>query len=543
MKIKRILFGSAVAATLLAKSAFALVPVEDLPKGGAYYAGWGQNGNLASQFVSSAQDTAFPTPGNRLDAIYISFLRWDGLGAIKDDGQLLYTPDWKSPAYAELRKIAEAVESGSINADKTKFIVSLGGYTYAGMWDSILDDATREIIAKNLVALMGNKIGPFWNGYRDIQGVDVGGIDLDFERTVRISPELNDALVKLVQRVRELQQDTQFLSSIGVNPDSVRDDLITLTTYSTGVDPVECSVDATKGPADGCSYVGGGRSIHSGEVTRLLKSIHGKNLFDMYNVMTYDAGKNDSFYPDVSIDNYLKYVPANRLNGGISVKEQWGPNGKFTKTIDENAELINLFKSKNIHGFFQWSIGGTPATPDQDIRDYYTFAKIWEGVTSNSAHYTPDTFTPSGQDIPVGTKSVAGVDHTVVERDGEKYVVSGNTWFEVPNAGDLEPAAPSVTRITYTDDWPGFPTGDSSKRVTASCPNGAVNYDAGALIGDKDYLRLTSWNSRWCASIDVPDPSEKMRGKIIDIWRGSTWRTTVNGLTIPRRVHFRYIYK
>ena len=150
----------------------------------------------------------------------------------------------------------------------------------------------------------------------------------------------------LVEKVRELQHDTTFLTSIGVSLDSVKDDLVTLTTYHVAADPVKCGTNLQLGPDDGCSYVNENRSIHHGEDARLFSKLKGKNLFDAYNVMEYDAGRGVYFHPEVSIDNYLKYVPANRLLGGVTVKLQWGPDGNFTKTIDENAELINLYKSK-----------------------------------------------------------------------------------------------------------------------------------------------------------------------------------------------------
>ncbi len=455
---KKLLWG-AIAVAMLFSNAFAITPANDLPSKSMYYTGWGQSDKTADKFIQMSNDAAFAQPGSRIDQLLLSFFRWDGLGNIKEDGGFVYTTDsWKSNAYKELRKIYTASHDGTITGKPVKMIASFGGFTYAGMWDSIMDNATREIIAQNIVALMGDKIGKFWDGYRDLEGISIDGIDLDFERTIRISPRLNDALFELIKRIRQLQQDDAFLSEIGVSKDKVKDDIIILTTYHIGADPVECATNTNLGPDDGCSFPIAERvkhAVHAGELTRLLKKLQGTDLVDSYNLMLYDAGHEKDFYPAVAIDNYLKYVPANRLNGGVSVKAQWALEGPFVKTQSQNAAMINLYKSKNLHGYFTWSLGGGGVgTPSEDIDKHYYLAKVWENVISDASQYQTAEFTPSDKVYDIPTKSELGVDHHIVTRDGKSYVVYGKLWFEIGHKNSFVRYEPKWVNVgALRDVW------------------------------------------------------------------------------------------
>lgn len=414
MKIKNILLSSIVSTVLLASSAMALAPVADLPKKVTYYAGLNQDDQVANAIANGAS----------VDALIISFLRWDGFGNIKDDNEVIYSSGTSgSNAYKELRKI-------QVDSPKTKMIASFGGYSYAGMWDVLLDDGIRENIAQNLVLIMGNKIGKYLGKPKPIPGLDIAGIDLDFERSIRMTPGLNDALVKLVKRVKKLQFDTSFLAKYNINPSSVQNDLISLTAYHVGADPVDCATNLQLGPDDACSFVSENRSLHHGEMTRLLEAMKEDNLFDFYNLMEYDAGKGSDFHPEISIDNFVNYVPANRILGGLSIKSQWGPNGNFVATRDENVQMLNLFKSKGLRGYFTWSTGGTYESA-KDYKEFSYYSDVWENVIKNNSLYVPAEFNPMQNDnLGPTVESKLGRDHSIIEKNGKKYVVFGDTWYE-----------------------------------------------------------------------------------------------------------------
>ena len=538
--MKKLLFSGILAITLLSSSASALISIEDLPSKGVYYTGWGQTTKTAQKFIEKAQDATYS--GGGINLLQLAFLRWDGFGNIKDDGALIYSNDpyWKSNAYKELRKIYTATTNGTIAGRNIKFIVSFGGYSYAGMWDILLEDGLRENLAKNLVALMGNKIGKFWDGYKNLAGINIDGIEFDFERSIRITPELNDALVLLVKRMRELQNDKTFLNTIGVSSNSVKNDMIILTTYHTGVDPTNCSTDTNLGPSDGCSYVNDKRSIHSGEVTRLFENIKNKNLFDLYNIMEYDAGHAKDFHPEVSIDNYLKYVPANRLHAGISIKSQWSQDGKFTQTRSKNAGFIKLFKSKNLHGFFTWSIGGVPNSPTADIDKHYYLANVWENITQDSAYYTPASFQATGAKTKIKTISIPGRDHSVVSRDGKTYVVIGHTWYDTSTSEEYNSVTIHTTVYSSYKDYPDFYKRDV---YFYACKDRTENLDVSSMIENRKRVVIITSDHNWCKNITIPEPSGKMRGKAINVYRTSGWDTKVNGKSIQRGKFTSYTYR
>ena len=543
--MKKLLLAS-VASVVFAISSMALVPVDDLPKKAAYFTSWGQDKQAGDAFIRQANNSnLFEEAGNRIDALYLSFLRWDGLGNIKDDDLMFYSndPTWKSGAYEDIRKIYASVNNGSVPGTRPKFIATFGGWTYAGMWDVMLDDATRETLARNLVALMGNKLGPAYNGYKDIVGFNIDGIEFDFERQVRISPALNDAFVKLVERIREIQTDSTVLREIGVSRSDVENDMIMLTTYHVGADPVECGTNPNLGPADGCSFVYEERSSHHGEVVRLLKNIEDKNLFDAYNIMLYDAGRTEVFHPEIAIDNYIKYLPPERVNGGITIKEQWGPTGNFTRSEALNHSFIKLFKEKGLNGYFTWSIGGATIdgvvnNSEEDINAHYRMAQVWENEI-DAEPYEAEEFVASGTEFTVKTESILGQDHSLIQKDGKNYVIIGETSYEA--GSDTVDEIPYIEIEEYTrNEWPGYA---SSNKLKHLCINGTRGLNAGELLGDKDYLYIKTRNARWCRSIDLPEASEAMRGKVIDVYRQSTWRTLVNGKTVPQWKYTRYNYK
>ena len=155
MKIKKILLSSIIAASCYSANAAVLTPVEDLPSKVAYFTGWSQPANSADKFIANAQDNS-ATPGVGIDQLNLAFLRWDAFGDIKDDSAFVYNSgSWQSNAYKSIRTIYAAVHNGTITGKKTKFIVSFGGYSYAGMWDAILDEYTRGELAKKFGCING----------------------------------------------------------------------------------------------------------------------------------------------------------------------------------------------------------------------------------------------------------------------------------------------------------------------------------------------------------------------------------------------------
>ena len=448
----------------------------------------------------------------------------------------------------------------------TSIVATFGGWTYTGMWDILLDSGTRDTLARNIVALMAGYYGPVWstseNRMTYIQtGLEIDGVDFDFERQTRISPELNDAFVDFIKLIREYQNDDSFLGgpeltlngeyvpqTLGLTKNNndenikylaMKEKTINVTMYHVGADPVECGADNTLGPDNGCSFVTEKRSIHHGETVRALKELGNTDLVDGWNIMLYDAGTSGTqFYPNVAIDNYKKYIPADKLNGGITIKSQWGPDGNFVQSMETNKGHIQLFRDKGLNGFFTWSIGGVPATSSQDFQQHTALHEAWEFPDRNGNKYEAQAWSSAGfSAIEPGTTSVSGQDHSVVSKDGKLYVVIGGTWYE---SGILS-TNPSIEKEVFTrDEWPGY---SSPNRVNYLCKNGERDLNAVDLLGEKDYLHILTRNGRWCKNIDLPQASEEMKGKVIDIYRKSAWKTFVNGKAIPQWRVTRYIYK
>lgn len=184
--------------------------------------------------------------------------------------------------------------------------------------------------------------------YRDGDGMGVNqlagtvqldGIDFDFEKVARLTPEENDNVLAVAKRVREL------LKASGSKK------LISLTTYHVGADPAECqSAQVT----ENCSFTESSRSSHHGEVLPLLTK--GKDVFDFFNVMAYDAGPD--FKYDVAMANYARAVGDKRkIILGQTINSQWGPAGRFVESRQNNVDRAGWQAEHGYGGFFIWTLG------------------------------------------------------------------------------------------------------------------------------------------------------------------------------------------
>lgn len=293
-----------------------------------------------------------------VDTFLLSFGGWDAEGNISSSDKIIDVPAYN--AYYFERGYLVWTQTKLAHPEK-KMMVAFGGETYESMWSHLGNATNREKIAQGLVKLLKTNFpvykknlkpteldGPCqdtsWDGtcnlsnYQKAGSVQLDGIDFDYEKQARLTPEENDNLLKLAQRVREL-----------LGPKSNK--LLSLTTYHVGADPEACMSNTVM---ENCSFIEDKRSSHHGEVLPLLKN--GKDTFDFFNVMTYDAGKN--FRYQVALENYAKAVGnASKILLGNTINSQWGPDGRFTETRENNLARAAWQAENGYGGFFVWTLG------------------------------------------------------------------------------------------------------------------------------------------------------------------------------------------
>ncbi|EOB6677081.1 Ig-like domain-containing protein [Vibrio vulnificus] len=289
------------------------------------------------------------------DAYFLSFGKWDSAGNIQISDDMLtpsYNSDWMSPTYQSWTELKHA-------QPRKAMMVAFGGATYESMWNDMATEQGRQNIANSLVKLMnqpypvykrnlkpeemvGECLATDWSGQCDYSKyqlagyVSIDGIDFDYETTARLTEQSNRNLEDLIQRIRAQVGDSKLLS---------------LTTYHVGADPESCSNPAVY---DDCSFIEPARSIHHGEVISLLQNT--KQSIDFFNVMAYDAGEN--FRYDVAMANYAKHVgDPSKIILGATINSQWGPNGRFVETRENNIERARWQKQNGYGGFFIWTLG------------------------------------------------------------------------------------------------------------------------------------------------------------------------------------------
>lgn len=295
-------------------------------------------------------------PASKADTFLLSFGEWSADGSINFSENALTPPAWD--AYYLPTPYVSWTTFKYDHPDK-KIMVAFGGQTYEGIWSHLNTPEQREKVAQSLAALLAKPFPVYkknlqlsqivgecpmmaWETacdtthYHYAGNVYLDGIDFDFEKGSRLTEQENQNLLALVARLRELVGNEKLLS---------------LTTYHVGADPENCA-DSTV--TENCSYIEPSRSAHHGEVTQLLKD--SKDLFDFFNVMTYDAGKN--FRYQVAMENYARAVgDKSKILVGATINHQWQPDGTFVETEENNLERVAWQAENGYGGFFVWALG------------------------------------------------------------------------------------------------------------------------------------------------------------------------------------------
>lgn len=365
-----------VSSALLAQSAISAENNHTM----SYLTSWGlPSGDAVAQLEKSKVDTFF-----------LSFGGWDSNGNITSSDKILakdeYNPDWMDQSYITWTQLKLA------NPGK-KMMLAFGGETYESMWSHLGSADNREKIAQGLVKLLNTEFPVYkkgltaeemdgqcralsWdqkqcnmNAYQKAGTVYLDGIDFDYEKAARLTEEENNNLLELVKRVRQL-----------LGPQSKK--LLSLTTYHVGADPEACMDPKV---IQGCSFIEDKRSSHHGEVKMLLAK--GKNLFDFFNVMTYDAGK--QFKYEVAMENYARLIgDKSKILLGNTINEQWGSDERFTETDEKNVTRAAWQSKNNYGGFFVWALGSNNkgvsfADQIQKINDMHQAAKDAKATEGN----------------------------------------------------------------------------------------------------------------------------------------------------------------
>ncbi|PSW20486.1 hypothetical protein C9I98_06450 [Photobacterium sanctipauli] len=304
------------------------------------------------------------------DGYFLSFGKWDASGKVTVSDDMI-TPDydshWIAPQYLSWTQLKHEQPHKAM-------MIAMGGATYDSMWTHMGTEAQREAIVEELLTILntpypvykknlkpeemvGECLAFDWAGDCDYSAYQlagyatIDGIDFDFERTVRISEQDNRNLEALVALLREKIGNSKLLS---------------LTTYHVGADPVECSNPSV---FENCSFVEPDRSAHHGEVISLLQNT--RDTFDFFNVMAYDAGKD--FKYDVAMANYAQHVgDKTKVVLGNTINSQWGPDGRFVETRENNIKRTQWQKANGYGGFFIWTLGSnTESLTTQEQVEYF----------------------------------------------------------------------------------------------------------------------------------------------------------------------------
>ncbi|MGF1701632.1 Ig-like domain-containing protein [Photobacterium makurazakiensis] len=289
------------------------------------------------------------------DGYFLSFGKWDASGQVTVSDQMIsaeYNSSWIEPSYQSWTQLKHEQPHKAM-------MVAMGGAAYDSMWTHMGTEAQREAIVDELVSILntpypvykkglkpeelaGECLAYDWQGDCDYNAYQlagyatIDGIDFDFERTVRISEQDNRNLEALVALLRERIGNSKLLS---------------LTTYHVGADPVEC---ANPSVYEDCSFVEPSRSAHHGEVISLLQNT--RDTFDFFNVMAYDAGQN--FKYEVAMANYAQHIgDKTKVVLGNTINSQWGPDGRFVETRENNIKRTEWQKLSGYGGFFIWTLG------------------------------------------------------------------------------------------------------------------------------------------------------------------------------------------
>lgn len=397
--MKKLTLPLLIGGALLAQSAFAAQEHYAV----SYLTSWG---GIGEGSVETLKDV-------KANTLLLSFGGWDANGNISSSDNIVSMPTY-DPWY--IQASAYSGWSGlKLARPGIKMMVAFGGETYESMWAYLASPQTRENLAQNLVKMLqtnypvyqknlkpeemtGQCLHTNWSGACDMGvnqlagTVQLDGIDFDFEKVARLTPEENDNVLAVAKRVREL------LNASGSKK------LISLTTYHVGADPVACQSSTV---TENCSFTESSRSSHHGEVLPLLTK--GKDVFDFFNVMAYDAGRN--FKYDVAMANYARAVGDKRkIVLGQTINSQWGPEGRFVENRQTNVNRAGWQAENGYGGFFIWTLGANDQQTSlaQQV-DYFNEMKERADLMSGD-QAVPDVTAPTA---PTGLRVMAN-DKTIM---------------------------------------------------------------------------------------------------------------------------------
>ncbi|MFO4689025.1 glycoside hydrolase family 18 protein [Vibrio cholerae] len=396
------------------------------PVSTAYLTSWGLT-----------EDAAAALEKSNANHILLSFGEWDeNLEVMTSDGIASipeYDPYWMPNSYILWTQ-------DKLKSPERNYLIAFGGQTYENIWDYIATDEQRDLLVDKLSALLDTEYPVYkknaspdevvkclsynWNGtqceynnYQMVGTTKLDGLDFDFEKGARITEQENENLLKLVSSLRQRKPDA----------------ILSLTTYHVGADPVEC---ANNDVFEGCSYTENQRSSHHGEVLPALTQ--GKDLFDMFNVMAYDAGKNFDYQQ--AMKNYAQVVgDAGKVVLGVTMNSQWAPKeqgGNFVETKEKNLERGSWQSNNGYGGTFVWAFGfNTEQMSFSDQVDYYNEIIESYGDSSNPpAKPSFNVFSQVSQNLlnsnglgQPAVNSLYQIDFVL--RDQTVHTVS----FEIPN--------------------------------------------------------------------------------------------------------------
>ena len=386
--MKKLTLSLLIGSALMAQSAFAA----QAPRAVTYLTSWG----VSADSVEDMKEV-------KADTFLLSFGGWDESGKIfsSDNNSITAIPKY-DPYYINAPVYVVWSQLKLAHPEK-KMMLALGGEAYSSMWSYLNNAQTRETLAQNLVNLLNTNFPVYKKNmkpdemvgeciitdgkcnmahYQKAGTVQLDGIDFDFEKPERVTPQENENLLDLAQRVRSK------LNASGSKK------LLSLTTYHVGADPENCANSAV---TENCSFVESARSSHHGEVLPLLKQ--GKDVFDFFNVMAYDAGPR--FKYDVAMTNYARAVgDKSKIVLGQTINSQWGPEGRFVESRHNNVNRAGWQAQNGYGGFFIWTLGSN----DQQLSmpqqvDYFNEMK--ERADLMSPDRPTDTVAPTA---PAGLK-------------------------------------------------------------------------------------------------------------------------------------------
>lgn len=323
--MKKLTLSLLVGSALLTQSVFAAQENRAI----SYLTSWGIPAQAEKEMARS-----------RIDTLLLSFGQWDATGNIQISDGMASIPtdmDWIPLSYLTWTQF-------KFDNSKNKVMVAFGGQTYESIWGYLTTPENREHIAQSLANLLTQNYPVFKRGdgggqYQQVGTVQLDGIDFDFEKAARVTPEENANLLDLAKRLRQ---------KVAAIPGKK---LISLTTYHVGADPVECASPAV---TQDCSYIEPARSSHHGEVLPILQG--GRDVFDFFNVMAYDAGPR--FKYDVAMNNYARTIGnPSKVVLGATINSQWGPEKNFVEDYHNNIERADWQARQNYGGFFVWALG------------------------------------------------------------------------------------------------------------------------------------------------------------------------------------------